>query len=237
MTPGDQHPPGASPVPPPFSGAATQTQWWEPATSPGPAGDGSSSNQHAGATVGQSSAPATPAPIATPGTGTNMSPRQRRLTADARELLSGFQGHPNVSVQAVGAQPPERYQVIYNLPALVTNQFNSLQVTNQHVVHVILPAGYPREKPYCTCDSAVFHPNFGNYICIADFWSPSRSIVDVVVQIGDMLQYKLYNVRSPLNAVAARWVSQHLDRVPISNVNLQPSMPDVQIASQVEAQQ
>lgn len=166
-----------------------------------------------------------------------MSPRQRRLTADARELLTGFQGHPHVSIQAVGAQPPERYQVIYNLPALVTNQFNSLQVTNQHIVHITLPAGYPREKPYCTCDSAVFHPNFGSYICIADYWSPSQSIVDVVVQIGDMLQYKLYNVRSPLNAVAARWVSQHLDRVPISNLNLQPSTPGVQIAGSVEAWQ
>lgn len=159
----------------------------------------------------------------------NLSPRQRRLAAEADELLNRFTGHRYISVQPVGAHPPERYQVIYALPGLVTDQFNNLQVTNQHLVHISLPGGYPREKPYCSCDSAVFHPNFGSYICIADFWSPSQSVLDVIIQIGDMLQYKLYNVRSPLNAVAARWVQQNLDRVPISDVNLQPEVAEVRL--------
>lgn len=245
MTTGEQNPAGASPAPPPFGGGSTPTQWWDPGAQtetpqeatpdpvPGPAPRPAEPVAAQPTAVTPPVSPARPSP--TPPA--NLSPRQRRLNADAQELLSGFSGHPNIAVHPVGAQPPERYQIIYALPALVTNQFNSLQVTNQHVVHMILPAGYPREKPYCTCDSTVFHPNFGSYICIADFWSPSQSIVDVVVQIGDMLQYKLYNVRSPLNAVAARWVSQHLDRVPISSVNLQPQVAEVHLGGSERAQQ
>lgn len=241
MTNGGMDPPADQQAPPPFSGGATPTQWWDPGAPAGADPDGIAHPQTARTHEAQAddarplTAPSHSAPAAPPASA-NLSPRQRRLTADAQELLSGFSGHQHVAVHPVGTQPPERYQIIYSLPALVTNRSNSLQVTNQHVVHMILPAGYPREKPYCTCDSAVFHPNFGSYICIADFWSPSQSIVDVVVQIGDMLQYKLHNVRSPLNAVAARWVSQHLDRVPISNVNLQPQVAEVRLGGSQEAQ-
>lgn len=159
------------------------------------------------------------------GSNTGLSPRQRRLAADHQELTESFTGHQHVFVTPVGAEPPERYQIVYNVPGLVTDQSNNLQILGQHVVHMTLPSGYPREKPYFTCDSPVFHPNFGNYICIADFWSPSQSLTDVVVEIGDLLQYKLYNVRSPLNALAARWVAENPQRVPISNINLIPARP------------
>lgn len=168
------------------------------------------------------------APSSTGGSN-GLSPRQRRLQSDQDELLRTFTGHSHIAVRPVGAPPYEQYQVVYALPGLITDSNNALQVWGQHVVNVTLPAGYPRDKPYCTCESPIFHPNFGSYICIADFWSPSQSLVDVIVQIGDMLQYKLYNVRSPLNAVAARWVAENLSRIPISDINLRPAQPDVRL--------
>jgi hypothetical protein len=99
------------------------------------------------------------------------------------------------------------------------------------VVELSLPAGYPREKPYCTTSTPIFHPNFGNYICIADTWSPSMTIVDTIVEIGDMLQYKLYNTGSPLNALAAKWVVDNLEKVPLSNVELIPLEPEISLGA------
>jgi ubiquitin-protein ligase len=164
------------------------------------------------------------------------SPRLRRLEADYRQLLTAFAGHPAVSLEPVGIFPPERYRVIYRVPGLwLDTTTNSIRRADQHLVGIFLPAAYPRDKPYCTTPQPVFHPNFGNYICIADFWSPSQTLVDVVVEIGDLLQYKLFNTRSPLNAVAAKWVTEHLDEVPLGTVELLPQEPEIRLREETDA--
>jgi hypothetical protein len=163
-------------------------------------------------------------------TAPKLSPRDRRLRADAQQLIAAFSGHPHIRIEPVGAEPPERYRVVYDLPGLwLDRATNAIQVRNQHVVEIYLPPEYPREKPYCTCANPVFHPNFGNYVCIADYWSPGQALVDVVVQIGDMLQFKTFNTDSPLNAVAARWASTNPGQVPLSNIDLFPAEPEIRL--------
>jgi len=159
-----------------------------------------------------------------------VTPRERRLDADYRQLLAAFAGHPHIHVQPVGLLPPEKYRVIFDIPGLRLDEANRVTRVHQHVVDIFLPSGYPREKPYATTLAPVFHPNFGPHICIADFWSASQSLVDVVVQIADMLQYRLFNVRSPLNAVAAKWVTENAHQVPISNIDTLPSEAAVTLA-------
>lgn len=158
-----------------------------------------------------------------------MNPRLRRLEADQRRLMAAFAGHPHVRIEPLGPPPAERYRVTYSVWGLHQTPDNTLVRQGLHVVEVTLPGGYPREKPYCTTSSPIFHPNFGNYVCIADYWSPSQSLLDVVVQIGDMIQFKLHNTGSPLNAVAARWASEHLDRLPVGDLNLHPAELDVHL--------
>lgn len=159
-----------------------------------------------------------------------MTPRQRRLQADYERMSAAFAGHPHVRVQPLGPLPPERYQIVCNVPGLRLDPDKRVVRVYQHVVDLYLPAGYPREKPYATTAAPVFHPNFGAHVCIADFWSPSQSLVDVVVQIADMLQYRLYNVRSPLNAVAAKWVTENMHQVPVGNVDTLPAVAQVTLA-------
>jgi ubiquitin-protein ligase len=159
-----------------------------------------------------------------------VNPRIRRLSADYEQLLRGFAGHPYIGIQPVGPPPPERYLITYRVPGLRLEADGvTLTRVSSFVVELQLPAGYPREKPYCSTADAVFHPNFGAHICIADFWNPSQSITDIVVQIGDMLQFRLYNTSSPLNAVAARWVADNINILPLGNVDLFPIEPEVSI--------
>lgn len=161
-----------------------------------------------------------------------MNPRIRRLTADQQQIVAAFAGHPFVMAQPMGPAPPERYLITYRVPGLLhVVEDNSLVRAESFVIDLQLPSGYPREKPYCTTSDAVFHPNFGSYICIADFWNPSQSIVDVIVQIGDMLQYKLYNTRSPLNAVAAKWVLDNINQVPLGTRDLYPREPEITLGA------
>ena len=166
------------------------------------------------------------------GTGSVVNPRIRRLTADHQQVVAAFAGHPFVTAQPMGPAPPERYLITYRVPGLrLVVEGNTLVRSESFVVDLQLPSGYPREKPYCTTSDAVFHPNFGSYICIADFWNPSQSIVDVIVQIGDMLQYKLYNTRSPLNAVAAKWVLDNINQVPLGTRDLHPREPEISLGA------
>ena len=149
-----------------------------------------------------------------------MNPRLRRLEADYREIRRRFDTDPNVTVLPIGPIPPDRYQVIYSVPSLRRHGSKDVTQTQQTTVVISLPMGYPREKPHAETADPVFHPNFGKYICIADFWAPGQSLSDIIVSIGDMLQYRKYNIRSPLNAVAAEWANAHADSLPLSNIEI-----------------
>ncbi|MEQ8842251.1 MAG: hypothetical protein RIB98_14805 [Acidimicrobiales bacterium] len=154
-----------------------------------------------------------------------MNPRLRRLSADAVMLREAFGSHPSIRVTPSQDDPPTAYSVGYSVPGVTLAPGSSQpQITNDHRATVRLVSGYPREKPYCISDTIVFHPNFGaragDEICIADFWSSGQTLVDIIVKIGEMIQYKSFNVRSPLNAVAARWVDENPSVVPVGDVEL-----------------
>ncbi len=150
------------------------------------------------------------------------SPRHRRLLADAKRMHEAYTGHSHVTVEPLGPAPAERYRVMYSVPGLLLTPDNRVARTHVHVVEIYLPASYPREKPYCVAQTPVFHPNFGSHVCIADYWSPAQSLVDVVVQMGEMLQWQVYNTRSPLNAVAARWAAENTHQLPVGMQGVHP---------------
>lgn len=149
-----------------------------------------------------------------------LSPRQKRLESDYQLLRQKFDGHPNIRVVAVGVTPPEKYQVTYSLPSLRLDPQNRPIVSNTTVVEFELGINYPREKPHATAFEAVFHPNFGDYVCIADFWSPAQSLADIMLEVAQMLQWQKYNIQSPLNAPAADWAVKHRDELPIGAVDV-----------------
>ena len=149
-----------------------------------------------------------------------MNPRLRRLETDYRELRTRFDGDPNITITPIGPMPPERYQIIYRVPSLRLDASNNPVRAQQTVVTLTLPADYPRGKPHAEALDLVFHPNFGSYVCIADFWAPGQTLGDIVANIGDMLQFKKYNIRSPLNAVAAEWANDHASTLPIGDIEL-----------------
>ena len=139
-----------------------------------------------------------------------MNPRMRRLTADSIAMRTEFAGHPNISVTPIGYDPPESYRIIYRLRGVSLDQ-----------------------KGLAVMESPIFHPNFGprigEEICIGDYWSPAQSLVDIVITIGELIQYQRYNTRSPLNAVAARWVASNESVFPVGNVSLFQREPEIKL--------
>jgi ubiquitin-protein ligase len=157
------------------------------------------------------------------------SPRLRRLANDYELLRSRFDGHEFITVEPLGSVPPEGYRVTYRVPSLRLDESNVPTVSSVTVVDFELPSGYPREKPHAASHGAVFHPNFGEYVCIADFWSPAQSLADIVMDVGLMLQWQKYNVQSPLNAVAADWAVKHRDELPVGTIDLSSGTQAIEI--------
>ena len=154
--------------------------------------------------------------------------------ADAEIIRTEFAGHPYISVEPMGYDPPEQYLVSYALNSVTIDPHSGQPVvTDQHQAVITLTAAYPREKPYAVMESSIFHPNFGprdgDEICIGDFWTPAQTLADIIVKIGAMLQFQSYNVRSPLNAIAARWVAQNESIFPIGDVELFQAEPEISL--------
>lgn len=151
-----------------------------------------------------------------------MNPRLRRLQSDYDLVREVFSGHPHVAVEAIGTRrPPESYRVRYLVRGLMLVG-DQPQYRDEHHVEIMLPRNYPAEKPYCIPLAPIFHPNIRDYFCIADYWAAETTLVDVIVKMGDMIQWRIYNPASPLDAIAARWASEQEPAgvFPVGNVDL-----------------
>ena len=146
--------------------------------------------------------------------------RLRRLQADFEKLSDYVKRHPRLKIIQADGEPPERYQLEFRIRSL--RQVNDdLVEVRSHMVEIALPRNYPRTPPQCRMLSPVFHPNIAPHaICVGDHWSAGEPLASLVARIGEMLAFQSYNVKSPLNGEAARWVEQNLDRLPLDPVSL-----------------
>ena len=150
-----------------------------------------------------------------------MTARQRRLTADYEQVKKDFAGHKNIIVTPVGALPPERYHVTYFVNGIYLQPDGKIETLGRHEVDITLHAEYPRFKPVCTISTPIWHPNFRDgQICIGDIWGAGESLTDIIINIGDMIQYKSWNSSSPLSADAAKWALENRHLFPVGNIDL-----------------
>ncbi len=158
-------------------------------------------------------------------------PRLRRLYADWQAVREQFTGHPHIKVRPVRGNPPEEYEVTYYVPGVALDpRTNRPVIRREHRVRIYLHRDYPREKPKVVMETPIFHPNIGSYVCIDDYWAAGESLVDIIIHIGQMIQYQNYNPRSALNPVAARWAIQNQHLFPVGNIDLYQPEIDIELS-------
>ncbi|MBP7176600.1 MAG: FHA domain-containing protein [Thermoclostridium sp.] len=159
-----------------------------------------------------------------------MTARIRRLLSDFEQVKKDFSGHPYIKVEPVGAEPPERYRVTFFVNGIYLQPGGKVETLARHEVEITLHAEYPRYKPLCKILTPIWHPNFRDgQICIGDIWGAGESLSDIIINIGDMIQYKSWNSYSPLSADAAKWAIENKHLFPVGNLNLY--QPDYSAAS------
>lgn len=157
-----------------------------------------------------------------------MTPRERRIVADWESLRAEYSGHERVSIEPLGPAPFEEYVVTYRVPGLcLDSKGKRPEIAGEHQVRIQLPLDYPREAPYCTPETPVFHPNIAGHVCIGDYWAAGEQLVDIVAKISDMLQYRLYNPASPLDVDAADYARENPGIFPVGNIEVY--QPEVEV--------
>lgn len=150
-----------------------------------------------------------------------MTARMRRLLSDFEQVKKDFAGHKNIIVTPIGDEPPEKYHVTYFVNGIYLLPDGRIETLSRHEIEITLHADYPRYKPICKILTPIWHPNFRDgQICIGDIWGAGESLTDIIINIGDMIQYRSWNSYSPLSADAAKWAMENKHLFPVGNIDL-----------------
>ncbi|MGI9538257.1 MAG: hypothetical protein ACR2PB_14395 [Desulfocapsaceae bacterium] len=145
-----------------------------------------------------------------------------QLEAIHQEITQSFSDDPRITVVPVDGNPPDKYEVTYNVEGLQKSDEGVVEKADSHTVAVSIPFGYPHFPPSCKPKSPIFHPDFDPAaICIGDFWEKNRSIVDLISHLGEMISGAFYSTTNAFNEEAAQWYADNFD----SGKTDQPEIP------------
>lgn len=150
-----------------------------------------------------------------------MNIRQQRLQSDKDRLLAMCRRSTLIHAASPG-DALERYIVTYTCAGLVWLQGRERpSVIREHRLDVYLHLDYPRLPPRLQWMTDIFHPNIlpphrNGGVCIGR-WSPSETLDQVVLRIGEMVQYKNFSTGDALNPEAAVWADRNRHAFPVDN--------------------
>ena len=142
----------------------------------------------------------------------------KQLESIFKEISERFAKNRSISVQAAEGDPPEKYEVTYNLKGLHLNKNQEIVEASQHTIAITIPFGFPHFPPNCKPISSIFHPDFDQAaICIGDFWKKDSTLSGLIVHIGRMIAGQIYSTDNAFNEDAVIWYKQHSDRLPFES--------------------
>jgi hypothetical protein len=148
----------------------------------------------------------------------SISPEQ--LNEIQRQLTDYFNSHPAISVKPLKGNPPEQYEITYNISGYSKTGTGAPSLTTNHIIELTVPFGFPHFPPSCKPKSDIFHPDFDPAaICLGDFWQQHRQIPDLIVFIGKLINGESFTSTNAFNEQAAIWYQEHSDAFPIAEIN------------------
>lgn len=147
-----------------------------------------------------------------------MSAAPNQLVEIYRQLQERFSSSQAISISSMKGDPPDRYEITYNIKGL-SKPAGEVVETTGHVVEIAIPFGFPHFPPSCKPKSDIFHPDFDPAaICLGDFWLQDRQLPDLIVFIGRMLNGELYSKDNAFNEEACIWYQVHHEKFPLAEV-------------------
>ena len=138
-----------------------------------------------------------------------------QLLKEYTQLIESLALYPNITIVKVDGEPPDEYEIEYNLRAYVRNGGN-IEIQRRHRILITLPFGYPHFAPVVKTLTPLFHPAINqNSISIDQYWEKRSSLPDLIVHIGEMISGHFYKSDKPANPEAAAWYREHDNEFPL----------------------
>ena len=144
-----------------------------------------------------------------------MATATKQLDAIYQEITSRFSDHDSICVKVLDGDPPEKYEITYQLTGVYQDGSGQIQEKQSHAITINIPFGFPHFPPSCKPASELFHPDFDPAaICIGDFWEKDRSISDLILYIGQLISGEEFSRSNAFNEEAAQWYKDNKSRLP-----------------------
>jgi ubiquitin-protein ligase len=157
-----------------------------------------------------------------------MTPKLRRLYADYNKMEELKKSTDLIDYQTEGGMPPQKYIVTYKCGGVKWNRaLNRPEISYFHKVEFYLHADYPRTRPIIQFLTEIFHPNVDErgWVCLGG-WAPEESLKDLCIRIGEMIQYKNYDIENNVNHEAANWARRNKFKFPVDTQSLAVHKPE-----------
>jgi ubiquitin-protein ligase len=143
--------------------------------------------------------------------------RETRLRNDYTRLRDLVNRSELIHILSTDGDPPERYLIRFTCKGVEkVNGGGDPHYRESHEVSVYLHAEYPLKQPQLKWMTPIFHPNIHmtGAVCIGAWW-PAKTLDELLLTLGEMVQYRNFDPKDPMNSKAAAWSLRHKHLLPV----------------------
>ena len=148
--------------------------------------------------------------------------RETRLRNDHRRIRDLVNRSEFIHLMLAEGNPPEKYWIRFTCKGVesVTSS-GKPHYRDVHDVSIYLHAEYPLKQPQLKWKTPIFHPNIHvtGAVCIGAWWA-AKTLDELLMTLGEMIQYKNYDPRDPMNSKAAAWALRNKRLFPVDRRDL-----------------
>jgi ubiquitin-protein ligase len=163
--------------------------------------------------------------------------RETRLRNDYEQVRDLVNRSEFVNILHTDGDPPEKYLIRFTCNGVEKIKPNGDPVLrDEHEVSVYLHAEYPMKQPQLKWQTPIFHPNIHvtGAVCIGAWW-PAKTLDELLLTLAEMVQYKNFDPKDPMNSKAAAWALRHQNIFPIDRRSLKgQSLEDMIVLGEEE---
>jgi ubiquitin-protein ligase len=145
--------------------------------------------------------------------------RETRLRNDYERIRDLVNRSELIQILNTEGDPPEKYLIRFTCRGIEKLAPNGKPVFRaRHEVRIYLHAEYPLKQPQLKWLTPIFHPNIHSTgaVCIGAWW-PAKTLDELLLTLGEMVQYKNLGPKDPMNSKAAAWALRNKRMFPIDN--------------------
>ena len=163
--------------------------------------------------------------------------RETRLRNDYSRIRDLVNRSEFIHIVATEGEPVEKYLIRFSCRGVEKVSHSGKPVyRDSHDVSIYLHSEYPLKQPQLKWLTPIYHPNIHvtGAVCIGAWW-PAKTLDELLLTLGEMVQYKNFDPRDPMNSRAATWALRNKNLFPIDDRNLKgQSITDMIILGEEE---